>query len=101
MRQEPPPRLTNGPVGPAPSCVLGGTGCAQPGNRVSPAEERADPHFQKGFPLPAPLGGGWSFQLEESQVGTCHAESFLTDVLSPGLCPIFTISLELDMREVP
>lgn len=67
---------------------------------MSPAEERADPHFQKGFPLPAPLGGG-SFQLEESQVGTCHAESFLTDVLSPGLCPIFTISLELDMREVP
>lgn len=46
------------PVGPAPSCVLGGTGCAQPGNRVSPAEERADPHFQKGFPLPAPLGWG-------------------------------------------
>lgn len=44
-------------MGPAPSCVLGGTGCAQPGNRVSPAEERADPHFQKGFPLPAPLGG--------------------------------------------
>lgn len=68
---------------------------------MSPAEERADPHFQKGFPLPAPLGGGWSFQLEESQVGTCHAGSFLTDVLSPGLCPIFTISLELDMREVP
>lgn len=68
---------------------------------MSPAEEPADLHFQKGFPLPAPLVGGGSFQLEESQVGTCHAESFLTDVLSPGLCPIFTISLELVLREVP
>lgn len=62
--------------------------CESPGGTGSPP-------FPEGLPPPTRLPGA-SFQL-----GTVDAGSILTDVLSPGLCPIFTTSLELDRQEVP